>query len=149
MFGTITECDELPDHLIIWSCKRCHNAIPICYYSEIMACCGLFGGSDKEINDANAAGDVSIQIHGADPDEAASHGSYLSANSESDILGWEQRIEKNLNLSEGNGKLGLVCMIISLIIFLFLVAGAVEVAKGLGSDLKEKADLKRRLASLS
>eukprot|EP01083_Nonionella_stella_P103037 293954_1 len=107
-----------------------------------MACCGLFGGSDKEINDANAAGDVSIPIHGADPDAVASHDPDFSANSESDILGWEQRIEKNLNLSEGNGKpvgvgIGLVCLVI---VFL-LVAWAVS---GESSELAAKrADIAR------
>eukprot|EP01083_Nonionella_stella_P166625 557645_1 len=78
-----------------------------------MGCFGLFDGCNEEINDAKAVDDVIIKIDGADPS--------------SDISGWEQRIEKNGNLSEGNlseGKLSFgagICLRLCVVIFLVVV----------------------------
>eukprot|EP01083_Nonionella_stella_P313280 1123905_1 len=91
-----------------------HKSISIWCYSEIMGCFGLFDGCNEEINDAKAVDDVMIiKIDGADPS--------------SDISGWEQRIEKNGNLSEGNlseGKLSFgagICLRLCVVIFLVVV----------------------------
>eukprot|EP01083_Nonionella_stella_P214583 773101_1 len=78
-----------------------------------MGCFGLFDGCNEKINDAKAVDDVIIKIDGADPS--------------SDISGWEQRIEKNGNLSEGNlseGKLSFgagICLRLCVVIFLVVV----------------------------